>query len=297
SPLARWQAEWVAARLGELGSPVELVFISTEGDQKQVGPIGAIGAQGVFTKELQKALLDERIDLAVHSLKDLPTDRVEGLTLAAIPPRGPIGDVLVAGEQIASFDALPIAATVGTGSIRRRAQLWRARPDLNLVDVRGNVDTRLRKVDEGHYDAIILAEAGLERLGLGDRIRQRLPMSLILPAVGQGALGVEARRDDSATLAALAPLNDPDTFAAATAERALLAGLRGGCLAPVAAWGRVERGRLLLTGAVLSKHGTQRLEAVGDDLPSEAEFLGRRLAESLIARGAARLIAESRSAL
>ena len=187
--LARWQAEWIARQLGERGVEVELVPISTTGDQ-QHGTIESIGGQGIFTKEIQRALLEGRIDLAVHSLKDLPTDVVPGLCVTAVPERAAVGDVLVC-RKWASLDELPQRATLGTGSLRRRAQLLHVRPDLQIRDIRGNVDTRLRKLDQGEYDAIVLAEAGLRRLGLADRITQVLPLTLLLPAVGQGALAVE----------------------------------------------------------------------------------------------------------
>jgi hydroxymethylbilane synthase len=293
SPLARWQADWVAARLAERGQDVELVPLSTRGDREQAGPIGAMGGQGVFTKELQRALLADEIDLAVHSLKDLPTDAVAGLVLAAVPPRGAAGDVLVS-RKARSWEELPAGAVIGTGSLRRRTQLWHARADLKMEDVRGNVDTRLRKLDEGQYDALILAEAGLERLGLADQITQVLPKSLMLPAVGQGALGLEARADDRRTLDALAPLDDPETHGAVLAERALLATLRGGCLAPIGAWGRVADGRLSLSGVVLSLDGAKRLaaEAVGD--LADAVALGRSVAAELLSRGAGEFIAASR---
>jgi hydroxymethylbilane synthase len=294
SPLARWQADWVAGQLRAAGVEVELVPIATQGDQVQTGPIGAIGTQGVFTKEIQRALLDRRIDLAVHSLKDLPTDPVSGLCLAAVPPREAVGDALV-GRGLTTFDALPQAAVLGTGSVRRRAQLWHARSDLRMEDVRGNVDTRLRKLDEGQYDALILAEAGLRRLGLADRISQVLPKSLILPAVGQGALGLESREDDHATRACLTPLDDPATHAAVLAERALLAALRGGCLAPVGAWGRIEQdGQLHLTAAVLSGDGRTRLTTAIAGAPVDAAALGRQAADSLLLQGAADLIQKSR---
>jgi hydroxymethylbilane synthase len=300
SPLARWQADWVAGRLRESGVEVELVHITTQGDQVQTGPIGAIGGTGVFTKEIQRALLDDRIDLAVHSLKDLPTDPVEGLCLAAVPPREAPGDALVCSQHVGrapiTFDNLPPGARLGTGSVRRRAQLWHARPDLRMEDVRGNVDTRLRKLDEGQYDALVLAEAGLRRLGLADRITQVLPKSLILPAVGQGALGLEARVDDATTRACLAPLDDPDTHASVLAERALLAALRGGCLAPVGAWGRVEDGALHLTAAVMSGDGQTRLMANAVGQPADAANLGRDVAANLLDQGAAELIRNARSA-
>lgn len=293
SPLARWQADWVSDRLREAGRDVELVLISTTGDQNRQGPIGAIGTQGVFTKEIQRALLDDRVDIAVHSLKDLPTERVEGLSLTAVPPRGPVGDVLVAREA-KSFDHLPWQAVVGTGSLRRRAQLLHARSDLVMRDIRGNVETRLQKLANGEYDAIVLAEAGITRLGLAEQITQPLPFSLVLPAVGQGALGIEIRDGDADTTEAVVLLNDADTLAAATAERAMLATLRGGCLAPVAGWGRVEAGKLKLTGAVLSVDGKERRGAEGSSSLDEARQLGEQIAADLLAQGAGDLIAAAK---
>jgi hydroxymethylbilane synthase len=293
SALARWQAEWVAARLREAGHQVELVPISTRGDRQQVGPIGQIaGGDGVFTKELQRALLAGEIDLAVHSLKDLPTEAVPGLALVAVPPRGPNGDVLVSVRH-ASLDELPHGAVVGTGSLRRRAQLLYRRPDLQMADIRGNVDTRLAKLERGEYAALVLAEAGLERLGLARYISQRLPKTEMLPAVGQGALGIEARSDDRQTRAAIAVIDDPETHAAVMAERTMLARLSGGCLAPVGAWGRKESGRLALSGVVLAADGSQRLAAEASD-ESGPEELGQQVAEALLEQGAAELIAAAR---
>lgn len=295
SKLARWQAEWVAARLNEAdGVTVELVPISTSGDRDQRGPIAALGTQGVFTKELQRALLAAEIDLAVHSLKDLPTDAVEGLALAAVPARGPVGDVLVSHSSV-PFAELREGAKIGTGSLRRRAQLLHARGDLQMADLRGNVDTRLAKVRSGDYDAIVLAEAGLVRLELADAITQRLPTSLMLPAIGQGALGIETRSEDAVTRELLVELlDDAATHAAVLAERALLATLRGGCLAPVGALGIVDADQLHLTGVVLSPDGTQRLEVQQAGRLGDAAELGRCAAEDLIAQGASELIAASR---
>lgn len=296
SPLARWQAEWVAGQLAARGINVELVPITTSGDVEQAAPLGTFGGQGVFTKELQRQLLERRIDLAVHSLKDLPTDAVPGLTLAAVPQRAPVGDVLVT-RRWPSLDELPEGAVVGTGSLRRRSQLLHARPDLTMKDVRGNVDTRLRKLAAGEYHALVLAEAGMQRLGLTEHIRQRLPLSLMLPAVGQGALGIEMRDDDQLALDMLAPLNHAATRAAVLAERALLATLRGGCLAPIGAYGRIgDDSRLRLTAVVLSADGSQRLEASGEEQGEQAEALGRWVAEELLAQGADRLIADTRRA-
>lgn len=283
----------MAGQFGQRGIETVLVLITTSGDQDQHGPIGALGTQGVFTKEIQRALLDDRVDLAVHSLKDLPTDEVPGLTLAAVPPRAPIGDVLVARDY-PSFEALPPGAVIGTGSLRRRAQLRHWRPDLVMKDVRGNVDTRLRKLDEQQYDALVLAEAGLRRLGLAEHITQALPLPQFLPAVGQGALGLETRTDDRRTRDMVALLDDPATHEAVLAERAMLAALQGGCLAPIAAWGRNEAGRLVLTGRVLDRGGGERLDATLESDPAEAALLGRRVAQVLIEQGAAALIHTAR---
>jgi len=292
SALARWQADWVSGRLGECGVQVELVPISTAGDRQQQGPIGAMGGQGVFTKEIQRALLDHRVDLAVHSLKDLPTEEVEGLCLAAVPERAPAADVLVC-RKADSLDDVPPQSVVGTGSLRRRSQLLHARPDLTTEDVRGNVETRLRKLDQGQYDALILAEAGLRRLGLAEHITQVLPPSIILSAVGQGALGLETRCDDEVTRAALERLNHVSTHAAVKAERTMLHTLKGGCLAPIAAWGRWE-GALVLTGRVLCPDGTKMIETTRSGPIEAAESLGQSVAEALIAQGAGELIQASR---
>jgi len=294
SQLARWQAQWVAARLKELGVRVELVPIATSGDRQQAGPIRALGGQGVFTKEIQRALLEQRIDLAVHSLKDLPTLQPDGLCLAAVPQRASVSDVLVC-RQHASLDDLDEGAVLGTGSLRRRSQLLHVRPDLHCKDVRGNVETRLRKLDAGQCDALVLAEAGLQRLGVAERITQVLPASIMLPAIGQGALALETRSDDQAVRAVVSSgLDHPPTHAAVLAERAMLAELEGGCLAPIAAWGRLEDQRLTLSGRVLSPDGRAMIETtlVGD--ANAADQLGRRVAEALIAQGAAELIRSAR---
>jgi hydroxymethylbilane synthase len=247
----------------------------------------------VFTKEIQRALLDGRIDLAVHSLKDLPTEPVPGLTLAAVPRRASPWDVLIS-DRGASVEALPPRAVVGTSSLRRRAQLWHLRPDLELRDIRGNVDTRLRKLREGDFDALILAQAGLDRLGLADQATGVLRPPQLLPAVGQGALGIETRSDDSATRGRLEAIQDLESFQAVAAERSMLASLRGGCLAPVAAWARVEAGRLVLSGRVLSYDGAVCLEAEASGALTESVALGCRVAERLLDQGAARLIQSAR---
>jgi hydroxymethylbilane synthase len=293
SALARWQAEWVAARLGELAHEVELVPISTAGDRQRQGPIDRIGAPGVFTKEIQRALVDDRIDLAVHSLKDLSTERAPGLCLAAVPERGPAGDVLLSCHY-ANLEALPPRAVVGTGSTRRKTQLWHARPDLEIRDIRGNVETRVAKLDAGDYDAIVLAEAGLVRLGLAQRIRQFLPEAIVLPAVGQGALGLETREDDAAVREAIARLDHWATHAAVLAERTMLAALMGGCLAPIGGWARVEDGLLTLRGRVLGVDGRKCLDATLTGSLDDAEALGRGVAGQLLEQGAAELIRDAR---
>lgn len=296
SALARWQAEWVAAQLAQLGQATQLVPISTRGDREQSGPIAAIsGGDGVFTKELQRALLADEIDVAVHSLKDLPTAPVEGLALAAVPARGPIGDLLVLRSGT-SIDDLPPGAVVGTGSLRRRAQLLNRRADLQMADVRGNVDTRLRKLSEGQFDALCLAEAGLHRLGIAGLATYLMPREWMLPAVGQGALGIEIRSGDSTTLRAVIQLDDRATHASVLAERSFLSSVSGGCLAPVGAWGRLagDAQTLRLEAAVLSVDGQQRLVADRTAPIDAPTTLGRQVAEELLASGAGELLAEAR---
>lgn len=301
SQLARWQSDWVADRLRKRGEAIEIVEITTRGDTQQSGPISAIvdapgaasGGQGVFTKELQAALLDGRIDLAVHSLKDLPTVSVDGLALGAVPERAAVADVLIS-PVARTIDELPQGARVGTGSFRRRAQLLSRRPDLRLGDLRGNLDTRLRKLDDGEHDAILLAEAGLARLGWVERLEGRLEPAEFLPAPGQGALGVECRIDDAATLAAVSPLDHAATHAAVSAERSALRRLEGGCLAALGAWARFERPReLRLSVVVLSEDGARRLDAdrtLECESLSEAVALGESVADDLRSRGAIELL-------
>lgn len=292
SPLARWQAQWVAARLGERGIEVEMIPISTQGDVK-TGPLGQIGGQGLFTKEIQRALLDREIDVAVHSLKDLPTVAVEGLAIAAVPPRESTADVLVS-KLADSLEKLPHGSRIGTGSLRRKAQLLHVRPDLAILEIRGNVDTRLRKLDAGEYDAIVLAEAGLRRLGLAERATCILPRSIMLPAVGQGALGIETRADDAVSRTLVEPLDDAATHAAVLAERSMLAALRGGCLAPVGALGRGVGSVLSLDGVVLSGDGQHKISAAAAGRPDDAVSIGQQVADELLVQGASELIAASR---
>ena len=295
SALARWQADWVAAKLHRLGHTIDIVLIQTEGDVQQVGPISEIvgidknSSVGVFTKEIQRALLDNEIDIAVHSLKDLPTSPVDGLHLAAVPERANVSDTLISNVAN-SLDELPHGARIGTGSLRRRAQLLNRRPDFIMQDIRGNVGTRLAKLDAGEYDAILLAQAGLERLGLEERITQRLPLSDMLPAPGQGALGIECRADDSIASEVIAPIDDLQTRAAITAERTALAKLEGGCLAALGAWARIEAEVLKLSVVVLSETGDRKLDAEASASIDEAAALGERVADELLSHGAAELL-------
>jgi hydroxymethylbilane synthase len=303
SALAQWQANWVAEHLRSGGHEVEMVLITTQGDRTQgespgaaFQPIGASGPFGAFTKELQLALLDGRIDLAVHSLKDLPTDFNEGLTVTAVPERASPFDVLLSRHS-EPLDRLPDGALVGTGSLRRRAQLLHYRPDLRMADIRGNVDTRLTKLRDGRFDALILAEAGLSRLGLAEQITQVLPPDIMLPAVGQGALGIETRTDDMASRSAVAMLDHPDSRTAAFTERALLAKLAGGCLAPIGAYcQKLPDGQLRLSACVLSPDGSKCLHANRTAAPEAWAELASTIATDLLDQGAARLIEQARSA-
>lgn len=290
SALALWQARSIAKALHSLtGAEPELIIIKTTGDKFQQASFSQIGGKGVFIKELEDALLEDRVDLAVHSMKDVPTELPPGLTIAAIGKREDVRDALLStnGAKLASLSQ---GARVGTSSLRRQSQLLYARRDLQMLELRGNVDTRIAKLKRGDYDAIVLAKAGLDRLGLSDNISEVLPHEVSLPAAGQGAIGIEARANDAETLRVLAKLEDADTRCAVTAERAALAGLGGGCQVPIGAWGRIENGKLLLDVAVLSPDGTQRLSERDSGSPLEAEAIGNRVARRLRASGAAALL-------
>lgn len=291
SALARWQSEWVAARLKALhpGLGVELVEIKTQGDNDRQSPLSVIGGQGLFTKEIQRALLDHRVEVAVHSLKDLPTAGPAELLLAAVPARENEADALIAPRH-GRLEDLPQGATIGTGSLRRRAQLLHLRPDLNIVGIRGNVETRLRQALDGTLDGVVLAEAGLKRLGLDGNVTDRLSPPRFLPAVGQGALGIECRSADGETRQRLAPLNNPRVMAAVRAERRVLAELEGGCMIPLAAWGRIGDDGLILTAAVFGPDGRDvcRAEAMGTT--EDPDALGREVARILREQGAERLL-------
>jgi hydroxymethylbilane synthase len=297
SALALWQAEHVAQLLREvsIGRAIELVHVSTQGDRDQREPLSEMGGVGVFTREVQRAVLDNDADIAVHSLKDLPTKSAEGLVLAGVPERASVFDALILPQgkpALMSWEALPPGAKVGTGSLRRQAQVRHHRPDLVLAEVRGNVPTRLEKLDRGEYDAIILAQAGLDRLDLSDRISLPLGPPEMYPAVGQGALGIECREDDAETIRLLAEISDAIAFASIQAERALLSELEAGCHAPLGALSTAfaEERRLHLDAVVLDPQGTKRLAASRTGSLDDPVSLGHALAGELRTLGADELM-------
>lgn len=291
SKLALAQANWVKERLESLRPDLELkiVVIKTSGDLFTEAPLSQIGGKGLFTKEIEEALLAHKIDLAVHSLKDLPTVLPKGLCLAAVSEREDARDAFVSNRW-GSLGELPHGAVVGTSSLRRQSQLLRFRNDLEIRNLRGNLDTRLRKLDEGSYDAIILACAGLIRLGLAHRITKEIPTSQLCPAIGQGALGIETRNDDASVINTMRLLNHLETELATQAERALLGRLGGGCQVPIAGFGRVEAGEVHLDGVVTSRDGKQMYRHSARSSLKEAEALGVGLAESLLAMGAGEVL-------
>jgi hydroxymethylbilane synthase len=309
SRLARWQAEWVADRLRDLhpGLEVDLIEIKTQGDRDRNTPLAAMAGSGtgLFTKEIQRAVADGSVDVAVHSLKDLPTQRPAGLVLAAVPVREDVADALIAPLR-RTLDALPPGAKVGTSSPRRRAQLLYRRPDLEVVTLRGNVETRLNQALDGRLDAVVLAWAGLHRLGLDGHVTDRLEPPEFLPAVGQGALGIECRCDDADVLAILRALDDPATHRAVRAERAALAELEGGCIIPMAAWARDVEGdegegrsgsdepALAIDAVVLDPDGRGRVAVSLRGPRDDPDGLGRRAADVLRDRGAEPLLARAR---
>ncbi|MER3417057.1 MAG: hydroxymethylbilane synthase [Gemmataceae bacterium] len=296
SKLALIQAHLVVDRLAPLVAPrpCHIVEVKTSGDRLAWASLRRIGGQGVFTREVQQALLTRRADLAVHSLKDLPTESVAGLTLAAVPERASAADVLVS-MRVRRLADIPRGGVVATSSVRRRAQLLHLRPDLHVVEVRGNVETRLRKLREQDWDGLLLAEAGLVRLGLSEHIAERLDPAQFLPAVGQGALAVECRTDQPWLVDLVRQLDHAPSRQAVTAERALLRALGGGCSLPVAAWARYQDNQLVLDGAILSPDGRQRLDAQVRGVPEEAEKLGLELARRLLDAGAEALLVHYRS--
>jgi len=297
SVLALWQAEHVAQALrrAHAGLRVDLAPMTTKGDRILDRSLAAIGGKGLFIKELEAALVERRADMAVHSMKDVPGELASGLSIAAMLPREDARDALIARDARGISD-LPQGARLGTSSLRRRAQLLAARPDLSIEILRGNVDTRLRRLDAGELDAIVLACAGLIRLGLEARITTRLGPEISLPAVGQGVIGIECRTEDSRMRALLAPLDDAATHVAVEAERAFARRLGGSCQSPIAAWARVDAGRLMLDGLVAEPDGSRLLRDSISGTPSDAERLGRELAERVLAAGAGELLERLRSA-
>ena len=284
SQLALWQARWVAAELTARGHQCRIEIIKTTGDKITDVPLAQVGAKGLFTKEIEEALLDGRADLAVHSLKDLPTELPAGLVLAATPEREDPRDALV-GQRLAG---LPARAKLGTSSLRRAAQLRKVRPDLRIEPVRGNLDTRLRKLDEGQYDAIVLAAAGLKRLGWGERIAEILSPEIVCPAVGQGALAIETTT--GAGFHATQKLNHAPTHYAVTAERALLGALGGGCQVPIGAYATVDGDRLYIQAVVVSPDGIDLVRNRAEGVVADAQRIGRELGEALLAAGADRIL-------
>lgn len=295
SKLALWQSNHVASLLTEcFGVEVELLHIKTQGDKILDVPLAKIGDKGLFVKELEVALLEGQVDLAVHSMKDVPTELPEALGITAILERADARDSLISKDSKKLAD-LPLGTRVGTSSLRRKAQLLVHRPDLELVDVRGNLETRLRKMDEGQFEAIILASAGLDRMGYDNLITERLSSDVSLSAVGQGAIGIETRLDDETVNAMVTALNHQATYTAVLAERGLLRRLEGGCQIPIGAFATLSGSRLSLDGLVAALDGKRLFRDNIEGDAAEAEELGIRLAEKLIAAGADKILAEIRA--
>lgn len=293
SPLALWQAYYVRDRLMQTheGLQVELVKMLTKGDKILDTPLAKIGGKGLFIKELEQGMLDGEADIAVHSMKDVPMELPEGFALPVICEREVPFDAFVS-EQYDDIDALPEGACVGTSSLRRSSQILAKRPDLKILSLRGNVQTRLAKLDNGDFDAIILASAGLIRLELEDRIKSRIPPEMILPAVGQGAVGIECREGDEETMALLECLNHGDTNIRVSAERAFNHRLEGGCQVPIAGYAMLEDDQLWLRGLVASPDGENMVSGEIRGAATDAESLGTALAEDLLSRGADKILAD-----
>lgn len=291
SPLALWQAKHVRAALlaRHPGLEIELVTMTTQGDKIVDTPLAKVGGKGLFVKELELGMLEGRADLAVHSMKDVPVEFPEGLGLAAILPREDPRDALVSNSY-ETIDALPGGAHVGTSSLRRQCQLRARRPDLDVHDLRGNVNTRLNKLDAGDYDAILLACAGMKRMGWAERITEALAPERFVPAIGQGAIGIECRDDDARVQALVRELDDAHTATRVRAERALNAALMGGCQVPIAGYAEISHGVIVLRGLVGRPEGGELVEGVISGRPEDAEELGRVLADDLLSRGAREIL-------
>ena len=297
SPLALWQANFVKNRLEDLYPQIKVKLISmvTKGDVILDTPLAKIGGKGLFVKELENALLEKCADIAVHSMKDVPMQFPKGLGLSVICKREDPRDAFVSNKY-QSLDELPQGSIVGTSSLRRQCQLKQLRPDLDIRSLRGNVGTRLTKLDNGDYDAIILAAAGLIRLGMPNRITSFIETAQFLPAAGQGAVGIECRTDDTAVQALLAPLADPETTACVLAERAMNAHLQGGCQVPIGGYAVLENGHIYLRALVGALDGSKIIYAEGKNTLENAEILGVQIAEKLLAQGADRILANVYSA-
>jgi hydroxymethylbilane synthase len=292
SLLAKWQAESVRKQLFQAtGVETEIVIIKTAGDKLQHSPLTQIGGKGIFIKELEEALLNESIDIAVHSVKDIPTDTPSRLCFPAVLRRDDVRDCLVSLDG-ATLANLRQGARVGTGSLRRQSQIRHIRPDLDIRELRGNVDTRLRKVASGEYDAILVAKAGLDRLGSSQRISETLSPDVCMPAVGQGAIVVQTRLKDAEMADALAVLDHSETRTSIIAERALLGALHGGCQVPLGAWARIVRGELILEACVCSVDGVQYVKQRAAAPPDQAVQLGEHMAQLLIEAGARNILEE-----
>jgi len=292
SILARWQAEFVRKQLFQAtGVEAEIVIIKTSGDKMQQAPLTQIGGKGIFIKELEEALLEETVDLAVHSVKDIPTETPSRLFFPAVCRRDDVRDCLVSHDGTVLAN-LRHGARVGTSSLRRQAQLRHFRQDLDIRELRGNVDTRLRKVGSGEYDAIVLSKAGLDRLGWGQKITEPLSTEISLPAVGQGAIAIESRTRDQEAAEILEKMDDPETRTAIIAERALLKTLQGGCQVPLGAWARFERGELIMEAVVCSVDGAQYVRKKATAPADQAAQLGDHMARELIEGGARSILDE-----
>jgi len=293
SPLALWQAEFVRAALTRAHPDldVQLLGITSRGDQLLDVPLAKVGGKGLFVKELEEALLDGSADIAVHSMKDVPSVLPDGLTIQAICERADPRDAFVSNTY-QSLEDLPQGAKVGTSSLRRECQLRTDRPDLDVIPLRGNVNTRLAKLDAGDYDAIILASAGLKRLGFEDRIKSALTPEQSLPAIGQGAVGIETRIDDDEVNALIAPLRCPDTWIRLSAERALNKRLAGGCQVPIAGYALLNDGEIWMRGLVGRPDGSEMLRAEVRGKAEDAEALGIALAKDLLSQGADKILAD-----
>ena len=297
SALALWQANWVRERLTEAGHEVEVRVIRTSGDRLPQVPLAQSGVKGLFIKEIEEALAAREIDVAVHSLKDLPAEAAPGLTIAAVPKRADARDALVSPGNI-GFRALPRGARIGTSSVRRQSQLRCLRPDLQMIPMRGNVDTRIRKLEQGECDALVMAAAGLARLGLDWKISERFPVNELCPAVGQGALAIEVRQDDEPMARAISALDDARTHCAVRAERALLGHLGGGCSVPIAGYADITAdttadirdGLMSLMGVVARPDGSRVIRDSASGTTDSPEDLGRNLAERLLSQGAAEIL-------